>query len=40
MSKAIISPRMAPSSTALVPVIPLSQSVRCSNTQEIGCPMT
>ncbi len=40
MSNEIISPRIRPSSTALVPVIPPSQLVRCSNTQEIGLPMT
>ena len=40
MSNAIISPRIAPSTIALVPVMPLSQSVRSSNTQEIGLPMT
>ncbi|CAM5559495.1 hypothetical protein SANTM175S_01043 [Streptomyces antimycoticus] len=40
MSNAIISPRMMPSSAALVPVSPPSQSVRRSKTQEIGSPRT
>ncbi len=40
MSKAIIRPRIAPSRTALVPVMPDSRFVRFSNTQEIGLPMT
>jgi len=40
MSNAIMSPRIVPSRTALVPVIPLSQPVRCSNTHEMGFPMT
>ncbi len=40
MSNAIISPRIVPSRIALVPVIPPSQLVRCSNTHEIGFPMT
>ncbi len=40
MSSAIMSPRIAPSRIALVPVMPLSQLVRCSKIHEIGFPMT
>ncbi len=40
MSNAIIRPRIAPSTIALVPVMPLSQPVRWVNTHEIGLPST